>query len=116
MSGWYGSMDMSGLGHPHMGDGDFFRSHNMSQEQAAGMTDAQLHPPIVTQSSSSSRMPGFVNARNAKLAGMGLVAGAVVGVIVVPMLSKRKIISKSKSWQVASVGAAIATPLVAAYA
>jgi hypothetical protein len=61
-------------------------------------------------------MPGFLNARNAKLAGMGLVAGAVVGVIVVPMLSKRKIISKSKSWQVASVGAAIATPLVAAYA
>ena len=112
MSGWYGSMDMGGLGHPHDGDGDFFRAHGMSQEQAAGMTDAQLHPV----SSSSSRMPGFLNARNAKLAGMGLVAGAVVGVIVVPMLSKRKIISKSKSWQVASVGAAIATPLVAAYA
>ena len=110
MAGW---LD---LGHPHESDGDFFRSHNMSQEQAAGMSDAELHPPITAQSSTSMSMPGFLNRKNAKLAGMGLVAGAAVGMVVVPFLAKRKIISKSKTWQVASVGAAIATPLVASYA
>lgn len=111
MAGW---LD---LGHPHDSDGDFFRSHNMSEEQAAGMSDAELHPPQVkAQSSTSMSMPGFLNQKNAKLAGMGLVAGAAVGVVIVPFLAKRKIISKSKSWQVASVGAAIAAPLVASYA
>ena len=111
MAGW---LD---LGHPHQTDGDFFRSHNMSQEQAAGMSDEEHHPPQVNaQSSTSMSMPGFLNRKNAKLAGMGLVAGAAVGMVVVPFLAKRKIISKSKTWQVASVGAAIATPLVASYA
>ena len=110
MAGW---LD---LGHPHQTDGDFFRSHNMSQEQAEGMSDEELHPPVTTQSSTSMSMPGFLNRKNAKLAGMGLVAGAAVGMVVVPFLAKRKIISKSKTWQVASVGAAIATPLVASYA
>tara|TARA_B100000900_G_scaffold412468_1_gene434322 strand:- start:874 stop:1200 length:327 start_codon:yes stop_codon:yes gene_type:complete len=108
MSGW---LD---LGHPHQTDGDFFRAHNMSQEEAAGLPDDELHPKIKAQS--SSMMPAFLNQRNAKLAGMGLVAGAAVGMVVVPFLAKRKIISKSKTWQVASVGAAIATPLVASYA
>ena len=112
MSGW---LD---LGHPHQTDGDFFRSHNMSQEQAAGMSDAELHPSaaVTAQSSTSMAMPGFLNQKNAKLAGMGLVAGAAVGMVIVPFLAKRKIISKSKSYQVAAVGAAIATPLVASYA
>lgn len=110
MSGW---LD---LGHPHQTDGDFFRAHGMSQEAAAGMSDAELHPQVKAQSSSMMSMPGFLNQKNAKLAGMGLVAGAAVGMVIVPFLAKRKIISKSKTWQVASVGAAIATPLVASYA
>ncbi len=71
---------------------------------------------VTTASSGGMSMPNWINQRNAKLAGMGLVAGAVVGVVIVPFLANRKIISKSKTWQVASVGAAVATPLVAAYA
>ena len=113
MSGWYGSMDMGGLGHPHTGDGDFFRSHNMSQEQAAGMTDAQLHPPstLVTTSSSGSSMRSV-----AKKAGYGLVAGAVIGMVLlrVPMYSK--MMTKDKSWQAAAIGAAVAVPLASMYA
>lgn len=112
MSGWYGSMDMSGLG---LTDAEH-QAEAYAHFHEASAQSANEYIATQAASSSSSRMPGFLNARNAKLAGMGLVAGAVVGVIVVPMLSKRKIISKSKSWQVASVGAAIATPLVAAYA
>jgi hypothetical protein len=116
MSGWYGSMPLGAadLGHPHETDGDFYRAHELSQEQAAGMSDAELHPPVST--SNGSRMPGWANTRNAKLAGMGLVAGAVVGVVIVPFLANRKIISKSKTWQVAAAGAAFASPIVAAYA
>ena len=79
-----------------------------------GSPPEELHPAVST--SNGSRMPGWMNQKNAKLAGMGLVAGAAVGMVIVPFLAKKKIISKSKSWQVASVGAAIATPLVAAYA
>lgn len=114
MSGWYGSMDMGGLGHPHTGDGDFFRSHNMSQEQAAGMTDAQLHPPstvMTTTSSSGSSMRSV-----AKKAGYGLVAGAVIGMVLlrVPMYSK--MMTKDKSWQAAAIGAAVAVPLASMYA
>lgn len=105
------------LGHPHETDGDFFRAHNMSQEQAAGMSDEQLHPPQTAASGNGGlSMPGWVNQKNAKLAGMGLVAGAAVGMVIVPFLAKRKIISKSKTWQAAAVGAAVATPLVASYA
>jgi hypothetical protein len=105
-------MDMSGLGN------QLGYHHTEAYREFNEISNQSEVDYVASQaaSSSSSRMPGFLNARNAKLAGMGLVAGAVVGVIVVPMLSKRKIISKSKSWQVASVGAAIATPLVAAYA
>ena len=124
MSGW---LD---LGHPHETDGDFFRSHGMSQEDPAAKTLHMNNPnarlrnaPSVDDakwfpksSNGGSSMPGFLNQRNAKLAGMGLVAGAAVGMVVVPFLTKRKIISKSKSWQAAAVGAAVATPLVASYA
>ena len=113
MSGWYGSMDMGGLGHPHMSDGDFFRSHNMSQEQAAGMTDAQLHPPstVVTTRSSGSSM-----RRDAKKAGYGLVAGAVVGMVLLKVPAYSKMMSKGKSWQAAAIGAAVAVPLATMYA
>jgi hypothetical protein len=114
MSGWYGSMDMGGLGHPHEGDGEFFRSHNMSQEDAfrAGMTDAQLHPPVVVNSNSNNS-----NMSNmAKKAGMGLVAGAVVGMILLKVPAWSGMMTKQKSWQAAAVGAAIAVPLVSMYA
>lgn len=110
-TGW---LDLGELGHPHMGGGDFFRSHDMSQEQASGMTYEELHPAVST--SNGSRMPGWMNQKNAKLAGMGLVAGAAVGMVIVPFLAKKKIISKSKSWHAAAIGAALATPLVASYA
>lgn len=126
MSGW---LD---LGHPHETDGDFFRSHGMSQEDPAAQTlhmnepgarlrnapsvdDAKWGLPSPNGGGGMS-MPGWMNKKNAKLAGMGLVAGAAVGMVVVPFLSDRKIISKSKSWQAAAVGAAVATPLVASYA
>ncbi len=113
-SGW---LDLGELGHPHMGDGDFYRAHGMSQEQAAGMTYEELHPASSsTSNGNGSRMPGWMNQKNAKLAGMGLVAGAAVGMVIVPFLANKKIISKSKSWQAAAVGAALATPLVASYA
>lgn len=125
MSGW---LD---LGHPHETDGDFFRSHGMSQEDPAAQTlhmnepDARLrNAPSVDDAKwfpspsggGGMSMPGWMNKKNAQLAGMGLVAGAAVGMVVVPFLSSKKIISKSKSWQVAAVGAAVATPLVASYA
>ena len=103
------------LGHPHEGDGDFYRAHGMNQEQTVGMTDDELHPPIIVNNG-GSMMPNWLNQKNATRAGMGLVAGAVVGMVIVPFLTKRKIISKSKTWQVAAVSAAIATPLVASYA
>ena len=107
-------MDMSGLGHPHDGDGDFFRAHGMSQEQAAGMTDAQLHPQstvITTTSNGGSSMRSV-----AKKAGYGLVAGAVIGMVLlrVPMYSK--MMTKDKSWQAAAIGAAVAVPLASMYA
>ena len=115
MSGWYGSMDMGGLGHPHMGDGDFFRSHNMSQEAAYGMTDAQLHPPtsVVTTATSSS---GYSMKDVAKKAGIGLVAGAVIGMVLLRVPMYNNMMTKDKSWQAAAVGAAIAVPLASMYA
>ena len=75
-------------------------------------------PPeeAVVQQGGGMSLPGWANTRNVKLAGMGLVAGAVVGVVVVPFLANRKIISKSKTWQVAAAGAAFASPIVASYA
>ncbi len=75
-------------------------------------------PPeeAVIQQSGGMSLPAWANSRNAKLAGMGLVAGAVVGVVIVPFLANRTIISKSKTWQVAAAGAAFASPIVAAYA
>jgi len=113
-------MDMGGLGHPHETDGDFFRAHNMNEEDTKGMSDAELHPSTRSSNGgnggSGMSMPGWANKRNAKLAGMGLVAGAAVGVVIVPFLTKRRIISKTKSWQVAAASVAIATPLVVAYA
>ena len=105
MSGWYGSMHGFGEITPGPGGGDV---------QPPGPTPTPIPEP--TPITSTSRIPGWMNQRNAKLAGMGLVAGAAVGMVVVPFLANRKIISKSKTWQVASVGAALATPLVAAYA
>jgi len=108
-------MDMGGLGHPHVGEGDFFRSHGMSQEQARGMTDAQLHPQseVITTTSSNggSSMTGI-----AKKAGYGLVAGAVIGMVLlrVPMYSN--MMTKDKSWQAAAIGAAVAVPLATMYA
>ena len=59
MSGWYGSMDMGGLGHPHESDGGFYQAHGMDEENAVGMTHAQLHPSstvMTTTSSSGSSM------------------------------------------------------------
>ena len=116
MSGWYGSMDMGGLGHPHMdmADGEFFRSHGVSQEQAKGMTDAELHPQstvVTTSSNGSSSMTSI-----AKKAGYGLVAGAVIGMVLlrVPMYSN--MMTKDKSWQAAAIGAAVAVPLATMYA
>jgi len=107
MSGWYGSMDMGGVGHPHLTDGDFFRSHNMAQEEAAaaGMTEAKFHP----QSGSSMRVL-------AKKAGVGLVAGAVVGMVLLKVPMYNSMMSKDKSWQAAALGAAVAVPLAAMYA
>jgi|ETNmetMinimDraft_1059919.scaffolds.fasta_scaffold121839_2 hypothetical protein len=121
------------LGHPHETDGDFFRSHGVSQENAPAY--GEMHPldsgarlrnaPSVDDakwglpspaSGGGMSMPGWMNKKNAKLAGMGLVAGAAVGMVIVPFLSNKKIISKSKSWHAAAVGAAVATPLVASYA
>jgi hypothetical protein len=114
MSGWYGSMDMGGLGHPHDGDGDFFRAHGMSQEQAAGMTDAQLHPQstvITTTSNGGSSMRSV-----AKKAGYGLVAGAVIGMVLLRVPAYSKMMTKDKSWQAAAIGAAVAVPLASMYA
>jgi hypothetical protein len=71
---------------------------------------------VMVQQSSGMSLPAWANSKNAKLAGMGLVAGTVVGVVVVPFLAKRKIISKSKAWHASAVGAAVAVPLVAMYA
>ncbi len=105
MSGWYGSMHEFGSIDPGPGGGPVV--------QPPPPTPIPV-PPLPAPT--TSRVPGWMNQRNAKLAGMGLVAGAAVGMVVVPFLANRKIISKSKTWQVASVGAAIATPLVAAYA
>ena len=85
----------------------------MSQEQAAGMTDAQLHPPstVVTTSSSGSSMRSV-----AKKAGYGLVAGAVVGMVLLKVPAYSKMMSKGKSWQAAAIGAAVAVPLATMYA
>ncbi len=102
------------LGHPHETDGDFFRSHGVSQENAPAY--GEMHPLDSGASGGGSSMPGWMSKKNAKLAGMGLVAGAAVGMVIVPFLTNKKIISKSKSWQAAAVGAAVATPLVASYA
>ena len=117
MSGWYGSMDMGGLGHPHMGDGDFIRAHNMSQEAAAAeeMTYAQLHPQqsVVTTATSSS---GYSMKDVAKKAGIGLVAGAVIGMVLLRVPMYNNMMTKDKSWQAAAVGAAIAVPLATMYA
>jgi hypothetical protein len=114
MSGWYGSMDMGGLGHPHDGDGDFFRSHNMSQEAASGMTDAQLHPP--TQETMMVSSSGYSMKDVAKKAGIGLVAGAVIGMVLLRVPMYNNMMTKDKSWQAAAVGAAIAVPLASMYA
>jgi len=114
MSGWYGSMDMGGLGHPHDGDGDFFRSHDMSQEAAAGMTDAQLHPP--TQETMMVSSSGYSMKDVAKKAGIGLVAGAVIGMVLLRVPMYNNMMTKDKSWQAAAVGAAIAVPLATMYA
>ena len=100
------------LGHPHMTDGDFFRSHDMSQEQAAGMSDAQLHPPVTAASGNGGMaMPSW-----AKKAGIGLIAGAAVGMLLLQVPAYSKMMSKQKSWQAAAIGAAVAVPLVATYA
>lgn len=110
MSGWYGSMDISGLGHPHDTDGDFFRAHGMDEEQTAGMTHAQLHPSSATASNGSSMRSV------AKKAGYGLVAGAVIGMVLLRVPAYSKMMTKDKSWQAAAIGAAVAVPLASMYA
>ena len=114
MSGWYGSMDMGGLGHPHESDGGFYQAHGMDEENAVGMTHAQLHPPstvMTTTSSSGSSMRSV-----AKKAGYGLVAGAVIGMVLLRVPAYSKMMTKDKSWQAAAIGAAVAVPLASMYA
>ena len=70
MSGWFGSMGTAHngrLGHPHMTDGDFFRAHDMAQEDP-GATINKLHPMQYDKMSEAG-----------KKAAMGLVVGALVG-------------------------------------
>ena len=114
MSGWYGSMDMGGLGHPHMSDGDFFRSHNIDEEAAKGMTDAQLHPQSMVTTTMSSGGSSMTDI--AKKAGYGLVAGAVIGMVLLRVPMYNNMMTKDKSWQAAAIGAAVAVPLATMYA
>ena len=117
MSGWYGSMDMGGLGHPHDGGGpgEFFRAHGVEEENAVGMSYSELHPQqsVVTTATSSS---GYSMKAVAKKAGYGLVAGAVIGMVLLRVPMYNNMMTKDKSWQAAAVGAAIAVPLASMYA
>ena len=68
-------------------------------------------PEEIVVQQSSYQLPAW-----AKTAAMGLVAGAVVGMVVVPVMSSQGILNESKSWHASAVGAAVAVPLVAMYA
>ena len=90
MSGWYGSMDYS------MTDGDYFSTYGESQEQTQAEIDQYRH--FQNESARSARLERERQANNTvssksgrnallKKAGVGLVAGAVVGMVLlkVPM-------------------------------
>lgn len=103
MSGWFGSMGTAHngrLGHPHMTDGDFFRAHDMAQEDP-GATINKLHPMQYDKMSEAG-----------KKAAMGLVVGALVGGVLLQVGPYKKMMTKQKSWQAAAIGAAVAVPLI----
>ena len=52
----------------------------------------------------------------AKKAGYGLVAGAVIGMVLLRVPAYSKMMTKGKSWQAAAIGAAVAVPLASMYA
>ena len=119
MSGWYGSMDYS------MTDGDYFSTYGESQEQTQAKTDQYRH--FQNESASSARLYNESMANNTvssksgrnallKKAGVGLVAGAVVGMVLLKVPMYNSMMSKDKSWQAAALGAAVAVPLAAMYA
>ncbi len=94
MSGW---LD---LGHPHQTDGDFFRTHNMAQEDPGASID-ELHPMRFNKMSEAG-----------KKAAMGLVIGAIVGGALMQVGPYKRMMTKQKSWQAAAIGAAVAVPLL----
>jgi len=110
MSGWYGSMDISGLGnglgHNHT---QAYREFN----EASAQSEAPYAASQVVSNGSSN---GSSMSSVAKKAAVGLVAGAVVGMVLLKVPMYNSMMSKDKSWQAAALGAAVAVPLAAMYA
>ena len=109
MSGWYGSMDISGLGNG--------LGHNHTQAyREFNEASAQSEEPYASQAVSNGSSNGSSMRSVAKKAGYGLVAGAVIGMVLLRVPAYSKMMTKGKSWQAAAIGAAVAVPLASMYA
>ena len=106
-----------------MTDGDYFNTYGESQEQTQARTNQYRH--FQNESAKSANevlankpVASSKSGRNAllKKAGVGLVAGAVVGMVLLKVPMYNSMMSKDKSWQAAALGAAVAVPLAAMYA
>ncbi len=117
MSGWFGSM---GTAH------DGYLTHDAHKE-AIAMQKRYDHFHEVSAQSAEDELDRQARIKAAarkaarrndlmKQAGVGLVAGAVVGMALLKVPAYSKMMTKQKSWQAAAVGAAVAVPLAAMYA
>ena len=117
MSGWFGSM---GTAH------DGYLTHDANKEAMAEKKRYQYFHEVSAQSAEDElarqariKAAASKDARRndlIKKAGVGLVAGAVVGMALLKVPAYSKMMTKQKSWQAAAVGAAVAVPLAAMYA
>jgi hypothetical protein len=99
-------MDISGLGNE--------LGHNHTQayrdfNEASAQSETAYAASQAASNGSSMRSV-------AKKAGYGLVAGAVIGMVLLRVPAYSKMMTKGKSWQAAAIGAAVAVPLASMYA
>jgi hypothetical protein len=99
-------MDISGLGNE--------LGHNHTQAyREFNEASAQSETAYVASQAESN---GSSMRSVAKKAGYGLVAGAVIGMVLLRVPMYNNMMTKDKSWQAAAIGAAVAVPLASMYA
>ena len=113
MSGWFGAM---GDAHDGYLTHDAKKEAMAEQERYRHFHEASAQSVVDYEASQAAADKAARRNDLIKKAGLGLIAGAAVGVVMLNVPAYNKMMTKQKSWQAAAVWAAVAVPLVTVYA